>query len=125
MFIAALSYIVVAFLQSRIEAGAQLSVLWQIVPYTVLTIAEVFVSTTGLEFAFREAAPQMKSLVMSFWLLTIALGDLLVAAVTRNFLQTGRNSIFLREHIPFSAIRRTDVCRRHSFQHRRSPLSLP
>lgn len=85
MFVAAGSYIIVALIQSRIEAGAQISVLWQFVPYTILTIAEVFVSTTGLEFAFREAAPEMKSLVMSFWLLTIALGDLLVAAITELF----------------------------------------
>jgi POT family proton-dependent oligopeptide transporter len=50
-----------------------------------LTAAEVLVSTTGLEFAFREAAPEMKSIVMSFWLLTIAFGDLLVVAVTKLF----------------------------------------
>jgi POT family proton-dependent oligopeptide transporter len=85
MFIAAFSYVVVALIQNRIESGAQISVLWQSVPYIILTIAEVFVSTTGLEFAFREAAPEMKSLVMSFWLLTIALGDLLVAGITEIF----------------------------------------
>jgi POT family proton-dependent oligopeptide transporter len=85
MFVAAFSYVVVALLQARIEAGAQLSVLWQAAPYVILTIAEVLVSTTGLEFAFREAAPEMKSLVMSFWLLTIALGDLLVAGITQIF----------------------------------------
>jgi POT family proton-dependent oligopeptide transporter len=55
------------------------------VPYIILTAAEVLVSTTGLEFAFREAAPEMKSIVMSFWLLTIAFGDLLVVAVTKIF----------------------------------------
>ena len=85
MFLAAGSYLVVAALQKQIEAGAQLSVLWQTVPYVILTAAEVLVSTTGLEFAFREAAPEMKSLVMSFWLLTIAFGDLLVVAVTKMF----------------------------------------
>ena len=85
MFLAAGSYLVVAALQRQIEAGAQLSVLWQTVPYVILTAAEVLVSTTGLEFAFREAAPEMKSLVMSFWLLTIAFGDLLVVAVTKIF----------------------------------------
>jgi POT family proton-dependent oligopeptide transporter len=89
MFIAAFSYVVVALIQSRIEAGNQLSVLWQALPYLILTTAEVLVSTTGLEFAFREAAPEMKSLVMSFWLLTIALGDLLVAAVTEIFSGSG------------------------------------
>jgi len=92
MFIAALSYVVVALIQSRIEAGAQISVLWQTVPYIILTIAEVFVSTTGLEFAFREAAPEMKSLVMSFWLLTVALGDLLVAGITEIFSSASEQS---------------------------------
>jgi POT family proton-dependent oligopeptide transporter len=85
MFLAAISYVVVATLQKQIEVGAQLSVLWQTVPYVILTAAEVLVSTTGLEFAFREAAPEMKSIIMSFWLLMIAFGDLLVVAVTKLF----------------------------------------
>ena len=89
MFVAALSYVVVALLQSRIEHGAQLSVFWQFVPYWILTTAEVLVSTTGLEFAFREAAPEMKSLVMSFWLVAIAVGDLLVAGITEIFSNRG------------------------------------
>src|ERR1017187_7707978 len=89
MFLAAASYLVVAALQRQIEAGAQLSVLWQTVPYVILTAAEVLVSTTGLEFAFREAAPEMKSIVMGFWLLTIAFGDLLVVAVTKLFSNAG------------------------------------
>ena len=85
MFLGAMSFLVVALLQARLEAGAQLSVLWQTVPYLILTAAEVLLSTTGLEFAFREAAPEMKSIVMSFWLLTIAFGDLLVVVVTKLF----------------------------------------
>ena len=51
----------------------------------VLTTAEVLVSTTGLEFAFREAAPEMKSTIMSFWLLTVAFGNLIVTTVTKVF----------------------------------------
>jgi POT family proton-dependent oligopeptide transporter len=82
MFLAALSFVVVAMLQTRIEAGMQLSVLWQTAPYIILTVAEVLVSTTGLEFAFREAAPEMKSTIMGFWNLTVALGNLLVTAIT-------------------------------------------
>jgi POT family proton-dependent oligopeptide transporter len=89
MFLAALSYVVVALLQGQIEAGVQLSVLWQIVPYVILTTAEVLVSTTGLEFAFREAAPEMKSTIMSLWLVTIALGDLLVVGITKVFSASG------------------------------------
>ncbi|MFO1489105.1 MAG: MFS transporter [Verrucomicrobiota bacterium] len=85
MFLASSSYLIVATIQHRIENGAQLNIMWQTVPYLVLTAAEVLISTTGLEFAFREAAPQMKSLIMSFWLLTVTVGNLLVSGVTRMF----------------------------------------
>lgn len=83
MFFGAASYVIVAWLQQRIEAGEQLSVLWQTVPYIVLTTGEVLLSTTGLEFAFAEAAPAMRSTIMSFWLLTVAFGNLLVTGITK------------------------------------------
>ena len=89
MFLGAASYVIVAGLQQRLEAGAQLSVAWQTLPYIVLTTAEVLVSTTGLEFAFREAAPGMKSLIMSFWLLTVTAGNLLVAFITQHLSGAG------------------------------------
>jgi proton-dependent oligopeptide transporter, POT family len=98
MFLAAVSYLIVALLQKQIEAGAQLNVLWQTVPYVVLTAAEVLISTTGLEFAFREAAPEMKSIVMSFWLLTIAFGDLLVVAITKIFSSTTDHAASVSTH---------------------------
>ena len=83
MFVAGASYLVVAWLQQRLASGAQLSVLWQALPYVVLTTAEVLVSTTGLEFAYTQAAKSMKSIIMSFWLLTVAAGNGLVALITK------------------------------------------
>ncbi len=85
MFIAASSYLVVAALQKHIDDGAHLCVLWQVLPYLILTTAEVLISTTGLEFAFREAAPEMKSAIMSFWLLTVSMGNLMVTTITKLF----------------------------------------
>lgn len=82
MFLAAGSFVIVAWLQTRIDGGEQLSILWQTLPYVVLTIAEVLFSTTGLEFAFREAAPSMKSIITGFWYLAVALGNLFVTVVT-------------------------------------------
>ncbi len=87
LFLASVSFVAVALIEQRLEAGAHLSILWQTWPYIIITAAEVLVSTTGLEFAFREAAPEMKSLIMSFWLLTVAAGNLFVALLTR-FLPT-------------------------------------
>jgi POT family proton-dependent oligopeptide transporter len=88
LFLAAGSFVLVALIQKHIEAGEHLSILWQTWPYVIITAAEVLVSTTGLEFAFREAAPEMKSLIMSFWLLTTAVGNLFVALLT-HFLAHG------------------------------------
>ncbi len=89
MFLAAASYLAVAALQKRIEAGNQLSVMWQTIPYFILTAAEVLVSTTGLEFAFREASRELKSTIMSFFLLTITVGDLFVVGITKLFSEAG------------------------------------
>ena len=46
------------FLQTRVDGGANLSVLWQTLPYSMLTTGEVLLSTTGLEFAFTQAAAE-------------------------------------------------------------------
>lgn len=92
MFLAGFSFVIVAWLQQRIDVGQQLSILWQLIPYIIITIAEVLFSTTGLEFAFREAAPSMKSTIMGFWNLTVAFGNLLVTVITAlagKFLSSG------------------------------------
>ncbi len=89
MFLSALSFVIVAMMQKRIDAGEQFSVLWQTVPYVIITIAEVLFSTTGLEFAFREAAASMKSIIMGFWNLTVALGNLFVTVLTWTLAKAG------------------------------------
>jgi dipeptide/tripeptide permease len=83
MFLSAASFVVVAMLQSRVDGGEKLSVLWQTAPYLLITIAEVLFSTTGLEFAFREAAPSMKSTIIGFWWATVAFGNLFVSVLTK------------------------------------------
>jgi POT family proton-dependent oligopeptide transporter len=59
-----------------------MSLAWQVPPYIVLEAGEVMVSATALEFAFSQAPERMKSMIMSFWLMTIAGGHFLVAAIT-------------------------------------------
>ncbi len=76
------SYGIVAWLQTRLEAGEQLSILWQVIPYFVITVAEILVSTTGLEYAYTAAGDKLKSIVSSFWFLTSTLGNFLVIYLT-------------------------------------------
>jgi POT family proton-dependent oligopeptide transporter len=82
MCVAAFAYLPVAWLQYRIENGETPGILWQLIPYFIITLGEVLVSATGLEFAYTQAPKSMKGTVTSLWLLTIALGQLLIVAVT-------------------------------------------
>ncbi|KAF9339415.1 peptide transporter ptr2 [Linnemannia elongata] len=52
--------------------------IWTQLPaYILIGISEIFSSATGLEFAFRSAAPELKSVVMSLFLATNAFGSLI------------------------------------------------
>uniref|UniRef100_A0A1I7UN98 Oligopeptide transporter 1 n=2 Tax=Caenorhabditis tropicalis TaxID=1561998 RepID=A0A1I7UN98_9PELO len=59
----------------------RVSILWQIPQYVIITAGEVMFSITGLEFAYTEASPQLKSVVQALWLFTTAVGDLIVVVI--------------------------------------------
>lgn len=83
MFVAAFAFVMAAMIQIQLDNGNQINVMWQFFPYLVITIAEVMVSITGLEFAYTQAPRSMKSSIMSMWLLTVFLGNQLVSFVTK------------------------------------------
>jgi POT family proton-dependent oligopeptide transporter len=80
MILASISFVSVALLQERIDESAPNSVpaLLQLLPYLLITVSEVLVSITGLEFAYTQAPARMKSTIMGFWLLTVSLGNVIV-----------------------------------------------
>ncbi|MCA9592891.1 MAG: POT family MFS transporter [Myxococcales bacterium] len=84
MVVAALSFVAVALIQARIDAQGNgvVPIEWQIIPYIIITLAEVMVSITGLEFAYTQAPKRMKSTIMGFWLLTVSLGNVLVSIIS-------------------------------------------
>lgn len=94
MALAALAFVIVGLMQLVLDGGQQLSVLWQLLPYAVLTLGEVLLSTTGLEFAYSQAPPHMKSTIMSFWNLTVTFGNLLTALVSRLEIFSGAAQFF-------------------------------
>lgn len=83
MFAACLAFVTVAVLQGRIDQAPEktVGVMWQVIPYLIMTTSEVLVSVTGLEFAYTQAPRAMKSTIMGFWLLTVALGNKLVSVL--------------------------------------------
>ncbi len=73
-----LAWIAAGAIQLYIDGGDPVSIVWQVLPYALLTFGEVLVSATGLEFAYSQAPPSMKGVIMSFWLLSVTFGNLWV-----------------------------------------------
>ncbi|GAB2522033.1 POT-type proton-dependent oligopeptide transporter [Lysobacter humi (ex Lee et al. 2017)] len=73
-----LAWIVAGALQLALDGGDPVSIVWQVLPYALLTFGEVLVSATGLEFAYSQAPQPMKGTIMSFWLLSVTVGNLWV-----------------------------------------------
>jgi len=76
-----LAWIVVGGMQVVLDGGHAFTIVWQVLPYALLTLGEVLVSTTGLEFAYSQAPTSMKGALMSFWLLSVTVGNLWVLVV--------------------------------------------
>ena len=83
LFVAALSFVVPALIETRITIGASPSILWLILAYLILTSAEVMVSITCLEFSYTQAPKKMKSFIMAVFLLSISLGNVFTATVNK------------------------------------------
>ncbi len=95
MFMGAVAFASVALIQSWIEGGEQLSIGWQGMPYLIITMAEIMISITGLEFAYTQAPRSMKSTIMSIWLLTTFFGNMLTSVFTKmQFSETASTAYF-------------------------------
>jgi proton-dependent oligopeptide transporter, POT family len=75
---ASFAWVAIGLIQVVMDNGAHLSILWQMLPYFLLTFGEVLVSATGLEFAYSQAPLAMKGVIMSFWSLAVTVGSLWV-----------------------------------------------
>jgi proton-dependent oligopeptide transporter, POT family len=95
---AGLAWIAVGAMQLVLDHGNVFTITWQVLPYVLLTLGEVLVATTGLEFAYSQAPLSMKGAIMSFWNLSVTIGNLWVlvanagvqdSAITKFIVSTG------------------------------------
>ena len=93
--LAGISYGTVAGIQLWLDSGEELSILWQCLPYFLITCSEILVSTTGLEYAYTAASKHLKSIIGSFWYLTSTLGNFLVIYLTHLVADPASTSTFL------------------------------
>ncbi|MDE3068200.1 MAG: POT family MFS transporter [Verrucomicrobiota bacterium] len=88
------AFLIVGWIQARIDAGQHPTILWQILAFVVLTAGEVMLSVTHLEFSYTQAPRKLKSLVMCMYLGSISLGNVFTAAVNF-FIQNSDGSVKL------------------------------
>lgn len=81
LIVTGLSFLVSAWIETRIAAGARPSIGWQLPAYALLSAGEVMVSITALEFAYTQAPRTMKAIVMSLYLLSVSAGNAFTALV--------------------------------------------
>ncbi|MES9972125.1 MAG: POT family MFS transporter [Candidatus Thiodiazotropha sp.] len=81
MLLAAIAFGISGWAQQLIDQGQTPSIAWQLLAYLVLTSGEVMVSITCLEFSYTQAPNRMKSFVMAFFMMSVALGNLFTSMV--------------------------------------------
>jgi POT family proton-dependent oligopeptide transporter len=89
LVITGFSFVIIALIQTRIEAGGHPSVWWQILAYVVLSAGEVLVSITGLEYAYTQSPPSMKSTMTAIWYFTYSVGSFFNATVNNSIANNG------------------------------------
>ena len=70
--------------QNWIHEHGGTSIAWQLLAYVILTAGEIMVSITGLEYAYTQSPPSMKSTIMGCYLLMVTLGNVLVSMIQKN-----------------------------------------
>jgi proton-dependent oligopeptide transporter, POT family len=82
MFLMVGAFAVTAYAEMLIgRHGRPPTIWWQLLAFVMLTVAEVMVSITCLEFSYTQAPKKMKSLIMGLYLLSNALGNAFTAGV--------------------------------------------
>ena len=94
LFLAVPSFVLVGLVQSWLDAGQVPNISWQLIAYAILTASEVLVSITCLEFSYTQAPNSMKSLIMGFFMLSVAFGNIFTAVVNA-FIQNPDGSLKL------------------------------
>ena len=87
LFITAISFLIIGWVEGMLEAGRPMHITWQLLAFMFITAGEVMVSITALEFSYTQAPPAIKSLVMAMFWATITVGSLITVVVNEAILE--------------------------------------
>ncbi|RYY37342.1 MAG: MFS transporter [Sphingobacteriaceae bacterium] len=101
LFVTGLSFVIIALIQIALQNGSQPSMWWQILAFVVLSAGEVMVSITGLEYAYTQSPPSMKSTMTGLFYLTYAVGTFFTTLINKNISEHGFFSEFLSDQAKY------------------------
>jgi proton-dependent oligopeptide transporter, POT family len=81
LLLTVLAFSISALIQEQLDQGEKVHIGWQLIAYVLLTGAEVMVSITCLEFSYTQAPKTMKSFIMAYYFLSVAVGNLFTSVV--------------------------------------------
>ena len=76
-----LSFLIITIIQYYLDIGREVNIAWQLLAYAVLTSGEIFVSITCLELSYTQAPKKLKTITVSIFLLSIAIGNLYTSVI--------------------------------------------
>ena len=80
-FLTFISFLIITIIQFWIDIGIKVNIGWQILAYAILTSGEIFVSITCLEISYTQAPKKFKSITVSVFLLSIAIGNIYTSLI--------------------------------------------
>lgn len=83
IFTIGVSFLISAWIESRLTAGVKIGIGWQMPAYLLLSAGEVMTSITALEFAYTQAPKHLKAIVQALYLWSITGGNLFTALVQK------------------------------------------
>ncbi len=89
MFLIGICFIIIASVQQAVDKGEHPSVWWQILAYIILSMSEILVSVTCLEYAYTHSPATMKSTMSALYLLGISLGNYFVTLINGSIASGG------------------------------------
>jgi len=81
LFLAVGSFLITAWVEQQLGRGLKPNIGWQFLGFVVISLAEILVSITCLEFAYTQAPKKLKSLIMSLNLMSISLGNAITSGI--------------------------------------------
>ncbi len=89
-----ISFAIISYTQHVVSEQKTISMFYIVLAFIILTAGEMFTSVTVLEFSYTQAPKVMKSFILSFYLLSVAFGNLFTAGFAHfNHLPNGESRL--------------------------------